>query len=180
MAELRHWQQQPGETSKAYQAFNVYKNLDPSERSIVRVSSELAKSRTLVSRWSFTWDWVERAAAWDEEQEIRLLTARIEQKKKMDEEHLKIVRGARNKAVQALKNLDPKDLSPSELRQWLDMTLKWERLIMGEPETIEERRTKINVTNDYDLEKEMEELQPIIDEMYRKGIISDEVYEEDS
>jgi hypothetical protein len=44
------WQQQPRETDKAYQAFVVYRNLDPKERSLSRVVSELAKSRTLLSR----------------------------------------------------------------------------------------------------------------------------------
>ena len=92
----------------------------------------------------------------------------------MDEEHLKIVRAARNKAVQALKDVDPSEFTLTELRNWLDMVIRWERLIIGEPETIVQRRAKKVETQDYDLEKEMEELAPIIEDMYRRGIISDE------
>jgi hypothetical protein len=173
MAELKPWDQQPGESSKAFAAFNAYKNLDPSERSISRVCSDLGKSRSTIGGWSGKWNWVERAEEWDEEEDRILRLSRIEAKRRMDEEHLRIVRHARNKAVRALNDLDPKDLTPSELRHWLDMTLKLERLIMGEPDSIEERRTKIHPTQDYDLEKEMEELAPIIEDMYRRGILTD-------
>lgn len=73
----------------------------------------------------------------------------------MDEEHLKIVRTGRNKAVQALREFDPADLTPTELRNWLTTFMEWERLILGEPGTIEERRTRVEV-QDYDIEKEMD------------------------
>ncbi len=91
----------------------------------------------------------------------------------MDEEHLRIVRAARNKAVQALKDVDPSEFTLTELRNWLDMTMKWERLIIGEPETGVERRVKVEA-KDYDIEKEMEELWPLIEDMYRRGILTDE------
>jgi hypothetical protein len=178
MNELQYWQRQPGESDKAFQAFVTYRNLEPSFRSITRVVSELNKSRSLIGRWSSGWNWVERAAAWDEEQEIRLLAARVEAKKKMDEEHLRIVRSGRNKAVRALAEFDPKDLAPAELRNWLTTFMEWERLILGEPETIEERRTKVAVGQE-DIEKEMEELMPIIEDMFRRGELSPLEDEED-
>jgi hypothetical protein len=53
----------------------------------------------------------------------------------------------------------------------LEMSMKWERLIMGEPASIEERRTKIEIP-DKDIEKEMEELMPLFEEMYRDGILT--------
>lgn len=172
MDELRPWHRQPGETDKAYHAFVTYRNLEPPLRSHARVVSELGKSRALISRWSAEWDWVERAAAWDEEQEIRLLATRIETKKKMDEEHLKIVRAGRNKAVERLRDVDLTDASLTELRYWLDTFMSWERLIIGEPGTIKERRTKIE-SQDFDIEKEMEALLPIVEDMYRRGILDD-------
>ncbi len=177
MTELQPWHQQPGETSKAFAAFGAYRRLDPSERSISRVVSDLGKSRSTIGGWSSKWDWVERATAWDEEEDRRLGLSRIEAKKKMDEEHLRIVRTARNKAVKALAEVDLTGCSLSELRYWLDTFMHWERLILGEPETIVERRTKVWPHRDYDLEKEMEELQPIIEDMYRRGVLSDESWD---
>jgi hypothetical protein len=173
MTELQPWQRQPGETDKAWAAFVTFRNLEPSERSLSRVVSELGKSRGLIERWSSRNNWRERAEAWDEEQDLRLLSSRVEAKKRMDEEHLRIVRAARNKAVQALKDVDPSEFTLTELRNWLDMTMKWERLIIGEPETVVERRVKVEA-KDYDIEKEMEELWPLIEDMYRRGILTDE------
>ena len=96
------WQQQPGETDKAFRAFIAYRNLEPEERSLARVVSELGKSRSLMEQWSSKWSWVERARAWDNHQELRLLEGRIEEKRQMDEAYLRIVRAARGRATSAL------------------------------------------------------------------------------
>jgi hypothetical protein len=129
MRELRPRHRQPGETDKTYQAFLTYRNLEPPFRSITRVVSELNKSRKLFGRWSSQWDWVERAAAWDEEQEIRLLAARVESKK-MDEEHLRIVRSARPDRI--------KPSSGHACSSWSIMVL-WGHV--GRPSGYEPRRT---------------------------------------
>jgi len=113
--------QLPGESIKAYQAFVVYRNLEPTERSLQRVVSELGKSRALIERWSAKWGWVERAQAWDDFQETKRLEARIEEKQKMDEIHLRIVRGMRSKAIDALAKMEPEQLAKNmqEMRAWI-------------------------------------------------------------
>ena len=55
------WQQLPRETDKAYHAFATFRNLEPRDRSLARVVSELGKSRGLMERWSSRWSWVEGA-----------------------------------------------------------------------------------------------------------------------
>jgi|SRR5215211_8347970 len=172
MTELRAWHRQPGESKQAYAAFNVWRHLKPTERSIPRVVSELSKSRQLLQRWKTEWNWDERAQEWDEEVEIRELDARIESKAKMDEEHLKIVRTARNKAVLRLRDIDLSNLSPAELRAWLDQFMRWERLILGEPESIGERRTRVEKADPASVEKELEQVMPIIERMFRAGELS--------
>jgi hypothetical protein len=173
MAEpVQHpWQQLPGETDKAYQAFVVYRNLEPDERSLARVGSELVKSRTLLSRWSAKWSWVERARAWDNYQEVRRLEKRIQEKQAMDEEHLKIVRHARKFAVAALTKSDPDTLlnNVQELRMWITELIKFERLIMGEPESIEERRTKVEIHAS--IEERIKEYAPVFQELIDEGAI---------
>lgn len=62
--DLRPWDRQPGETSKAYAAFCVYR--DQGESRTVRTTAEaLAKSDNLIKGWSAKNNWVSRAAAWD-------------------------------------------------------------------------------------------------------------------
>lgn len=74
------WDRMEGESDKAFAAFNVYKNLTPSERSKSRVSYEIydkkrgmswasdKKPHGRVNKWSVDFNWVERAGAWDVEQ----------------------------------------------------------------------------------------------------------------
>jgi hypothetical protein len=141
------WQQQPGESPKAFQAFVIYRNLELKERSLQKVGAELGKSRCLIERWSSRWGWVERAAEWDDYQEMRRLETRIQERQKMDEAHLRAIRAARSKAIRALVEMDPSQLArnPGELRRWVTELMCLERLIMGEPEPIEKRREKIEI-----------------------------------
>ena len=58
------WERLEGEGVKAYEAFSVYLELGE-ERSIRAVAKQLNKSTTLIGRWSRTYQWVERTAAYD-------------------------------------------------------------------------------------------------------------------
>lgn len=58
------WERQEGETSKAYHAFSVYRDLGH-ERSVVKVAKELGKSRRVIEVWCLKHRWVERCSAWD-------------------------------------------------------------------------------------------------------------------
>lgn len=62
--DIRPWDRQPGETSKAYEAFSTYMNLG-AQRSTNKTAQTLGKSKTLMDQWSAKWNWPERAAAWD-------------------------------------------------------------------------------------------------------------------
>ncbi len=70
MDNIQPWEQQEGETPRAFGGFQVYKDLGPS-RSLNAVAEDLfgkKKAKTqvrTVSRWSSKWRWVERARAWD-------------------------------------------------------------------------------------------------------------------
>jgi hypothetical protein len=62
------WDQQSGESGSAFAAWCEYRDLG-SERSIEAVARKLAKSGSLLRRWSARWGWVERAARWDGHQD---------------------------------------------------------------------------------------------------------------
>lgn len=62
--DLKPWDRQPGETSKAYAAFQTY--LDQGvKRSYTSVAKELGRSGTWIEQWGKKHRWPERAAAWD-------------------------------------------------------------------------------------------------------------------
>lgn len=64
MEDIRPWDRQPGETSKAYEAFVVYRDMG-AERTVRSVAERLGKSGTLIAGWSSKNGWVPRAAAFD-------------------------------------------------------------------------------------------------------------------
>lgn len=67
MPKTNEWDQRPNETSKAYAAFEVYRDMGL-ERSTADVAQELGKSKGLIQRWSRTHGWVDRCRKFDERQ----------------------------------------------------------------------------------------------------------------
>jgi hypothetical protein len=57
------FEQQPNESNKAFAAFSLYLSLGP-QRSLAAVEQKLAKSHTIISRWSAKWDWTSRVQAY--------------------------------------------------------------------------------------------------------------------
>lgn len=73
------WERQDNEGGKAFEAFCIYRDIG-TERTYKKVSKELGKSDTLIERWGRTHNWIERARAWDNEQDR---IARIQQTKEI-------------------------------------------------------------------------------------------------
>jgi hypothetical protein len=166
------WQRQPGETPKAFGAFVIYRNLDPKERSLKKVVWECNRSVSLIGRWSSQWGWVERAAEWDDYQEMRRLEARIEAKQRLDEEELRIIRAARMQVIKALTSMNPEQLAKDlkELRLWIMGLINLERSIVGEPESVEERSQKTEVHQS--IAEGLRRYAPVFQELIDEGAIN--------
>ena len=61
----QQWKRLNNESSKAYAAFSIYRDLRI-ERSLEKVAEECRKSSRLIGRWSSKYHWVERATAYDD------------------------------------------------------------------------------------------------------------------
>jgi hypothetical protein len=86
------WERQEGESTKSWAAFQLYRDLPPMERSIQRAySDQTGKTNRAQSTqshwrvWSSRWRWVERAAAWDDEQDRKKREERQDEIRKMAE-----------------------------------------------------------------------------------------------
>jgi hypothetical protein len=67
------WEKQRGEGAKAFAAFALYRDLR-TQRSLVKVERTLHETgvpahRATIAGWSSRWRWVERADAWDREED---------------------------------------------------------------------------------------------------------------
>jgi hypothetical protein len=109
--DLRPWDCQPGESSKAYQAFVIYRDLG-ADRSIQRVANELSKNRGTLTNWSHTWYWAERAAAWDSMPGRKLEEAYTEMASRIAHQHDKLATKLMERLEQHLELL-PAGTDPS-------------------------------------------------------------------
>jgi hypothetical protein len=128
------------ETSKAFEAFQLYRDLGP-ERSLAKVGQQLGKSTTLMERWSQKWNWVVRAAAWDEVQDRRIQEAQLKAIAEMKERHAKMGGILQTKALEGLANLVPSQLKPNTLLSFLIQGVKMECEGRGQPSQITEQQS---------------------------------------
>ena len=121
------WERQKNESAQAFEAFSIYLEMG-TERSLRAVTQKLLKSYTLISRWSRTYNWVKRAAAYDAELQRQAYDATVKRARKMADRHIRTALKMQEKALIALEELDPADLSPRDMLSILRDALKLERV----------------------------------------------------
>ena len=137
------WERRESESTKAYEAFCIYRDMGR-ERSLSKVAEKLQKSETLMGRWSRTYDWVRRAAKWDDEQDrIERETAQKEQAKAirdMRKRHADLGQAMLIKAARALARIPDDEIKPTDISRMVDVASKLERISRGDVgEVVEER-----------------------------------------
>lgn len=137
------WERQPRETPKAFEAFCAYRDMG-TDRSCSKVAVVVGKSFSLMQQWSQKNGWVERASAWDDEQD-RLKReadqkAQIEAIKAMRKRHTKVAVKMIDKAEAALDEILAGEIKPSDLPRIVDIATKLERISRGDVETVIEER----------------------------------------
>lgn len=146
------WEQQPGESAKAYAAFCLYRDLPPAKRSLRAVTELIYGPKPGMKRsqrnvpgkirdWAARWRWAERAKAWDEEQDRQNREAQLQAIKEMRERHAEQAKYLQAKALEALQKMVPQEFSPADALRYLIEGAKLERISRGEPETIQETRS---------------------------------------
>lgn len=146
------WERQPGEPARAYAAFCLYRDMPATERSLRAVADRLygsgggnpaSKRRRApgqLHKWSVRWRWVERAAAWDEEQDRVAREAQIRAIQEMRDRHVREAMALQQKALERLRQMHPEELSPKDVLAYFVEAAKLERLSRGEPDQIQEQR----------------------------------------
>lgn len=137
------WERQPDENPKPFEAFCYYRDMGTG-RSIRAVAAKLDKSETLIGRWSSKHNWVERVAAWDDEQErIEREIAQKEQAqeiRKMRKKHADLASAMLIKATKALARIPDDEIKAGDLTRMVDVASKLERISRGDVgEVVEER-----------------------------------------
>jgi hypothetical protein len=135
------WEQQAAESSRAFGAFCVYRDLGP--RRSLRAAAAAFYGRAApalerqVDKWSRAFRWVERASAWDRHLDAEACKAQVEAQREMVERHVREARALQGKALERLRALRPEELGPADLLRYIVEAAKLERLALGEPDTVQ-------------------------------------------
>ena len=133
------WERQPEETTKAFEAFRVYRDLG-AERSIAKAGKQLGKNRVTLEGWSSKFNWVERVAAWDAEQDRIARQEQAKAIKAMRNRHAGIAKAMIVKAGRALQKIPEDEIKPGDISRMIEVAAKLERISRGDVgEVIEER-----------------------------------------
>lgn len=127
MSKENLWERQPGESVQAFEAFKIYRDLGL-KRSNRAVCEQLSKSRQLITRWKSKYQWDERCRAYDNELEKEAHREAVKNLKNMTSRHIKISLQLQEKALQALQSMDPKGMTPKDIKEFLKMATDLERL----------------------------------------------------
>lgn len=134
------WERMPGETALQYKYFETYLNINPVERTVRAAAKIWGKSKDTLEKYCTDNNWVERAAAWDDEQ---AKIARAEQQKEiaeMRQRQARIAKKALDKVEQFIDKLNISDINASNASKLMDSASKLERIARGDiGEVIEER-----------------------------------------
>jgi hypothetical protein len=142
--ESNVWDQQPGETAKAFEVFRIYRDMGL-KRSHVKAyklykgldQEDEINSHGRFDAWSTKYNWVARCQAYDRYMDQVETAERVKAIKEMGERHAKIACAFLSKVIQKLKEFDtdPRKmlrLTPDQLIKWFEVSAKIERLSRGE------------------------------------------------
>ncbi len=138
--DLKVWDKQPGERDKRWEAFQIYRDMSPGERTLAKVAEVLGKSETLMERWSAEDGWRSRVDEFDQhldresvqKKQVEAERAKVE----MTERQTKVVVFVQNKAVERFLAITDDEWNKIPTHQLTDIFLdaaKFERLSRGLP-----------------------------------------------
>ena len=132
--ELRPWERQPGETTKAFQAFQVYRDLgleEPNSRTVLEAARRLGKHRNVLNKWKRLNNWDERCRLFDVEQDRLRVAERRRQIDRTNQEHIRLAQAMLVKVAQRLQSMKADELTPRDLNTMVEVATKLQRLALG-------------------------------------------------
>lgn len=125
------WERQPGESSRAYRYFEVYRDLG-AERSLEKVRQTFAQRSVRISVrrlaiLSSKHRWVERALAWDDYQARLLAEQRTREYQERQARLAAYGRYLQEKAMQAAQRVPLEKLTPQDVLRWLEYGVQLEQ-----------------------------------------------------
>ena len=136
MATVHPWNMRDGESSKAYQAFELYRDAGP-DRSHERVASDCGKSVSLIRQWSAAHGWADRVRAFDEAAAVRASERALEDAATVRARQAKDAKEIQMRAMKKLSAADPDAMTVAEATRAWQVGAEAERKALGIAERTE-------------------------------------------
>lgn len=161
------YERQDSETKKAFEAFQVYRDLGIT-RSLREVAQQLNKSLALIGRWSSQYGWVERAQEYDDEMDRKALLQQEKDRRDMVKRHASQAMMFQQKVLSRMREMNPAELSTSDLIRWFETSVKIERLSRGDATDITELEHggEVKETHEHNLNQRIEQYVGIYEKSY--------------
>lgn len=137
--DLDPWDKQPGESDMMYSRFRTFLELGP-DRNLKQAAEMLTTlgskkvSYRVLQQYSYEKRWVERAGAYDRDQD-RLERARLmKQRREMMARHRKLASGLMAKAVERLAKIPVVELTALDIVRFVRTAAELEIRALGDPE----------------------------------------------
>jgi hypothetical protein len=125
-----------GESETMYAYFVTYRDAGRA-RTVAAIMDEAQKSRDYGWKLSRKWNWARRAEAWDQELDRKFAETVADRRRQAAEQVLNVTRFARSKIAARVTTLDWDKLNADQLLRWLEVVVRVERDVMGEPTKVE-------------------------------------------
>ena len=144
MSDGNLWDRQPGETAKAFHAFDHLRTLSALDRSIPAARAAChaqcgispASSRQWHG-WSTKYRWFSRAAEHDSDLASRRRDHRAEAKERAQDDMFTLARAALVKVAERIQGMDPEDLAAGQIPSALKMLFELELKALGYEDRVE-------------------------------------------
>jgi hypothetical protein len=141
MPEREVWERQPGESSRAYAAFCIYRDMGP-KRGLREAAKRYYESKTRtnvaqIGKWSSKWNWVARCRAWDDHHDALARERQTVEIQEMRDRQARLGVAMQAAAGRGLQTFNPSDATGHEITRLAAEGTRIERLARGEPTEIE-------------------------------------------
>ena len=125
------WEHQKGETSKAWLAFHLYREMG-STRTLVRVSEVRGCHVTQIRRWSKFWNWQERVRQWNIFVDRQMADANVELLRETRQRHIRLSQMMLSKYMEKIAQVSAADIPIAILDRFLKAGTDVELRALGE------------------------------------------------
>lgn len=129
--DVNPWDQQPNESQPAYEGFVGFRDSEDRKVASVSMPGPEASRR---KRWAATYQWINRARAWDRYQQQQELDDLVRYRLSMNRQHRVQARVAQGKFVEWLQTRTPEDVArwrPMEAVRVWETAVRVERMAAG-------------------------------------------------